>query len=586
MPLPTSSPADRRRGLPAVCSAAALVFGVSSVVSAVLPPGHSPLLGLTRLGPLPDPAALDGLAAAIGLVLLVVSSGLRRRKRRAWWMAISLTSVGTVVCLEDAATSVGSLLQTLFGAAFLVCLVSSRGQFVGAPDPRSHRRAAATLVLCVAAATTAGVCWLWFRHDQISGPVTPQLLLVHTLAGLIGVDGPAPFISPAARDHAGWLLGSLGTGTAVAVMSSLLRGWAPHRHLSDADESRLRDLIATGTDKDSLAYFALRRDKTARFSQSGKAAICYRVVGGVCLASGDPLGDTEAWAGAIDAWLAEARHYAWTPAVLSASKRAAEAYRRAGLDALELGDEAIVDVDSFALNGRDMRGVRQAANRVHRRGGRITACPVAELSRTEIRELQHAAGRWREGARERGYSMALGRFADPLDEGCIVIRAYDGGDRLRGFLHFVPWDQDGLSLDLMRRDPAGTNGVVEAMVVAAITYAEHHRLARVSLNFATFRSVFARGDEIGAGPVLRVTYAVLRWLSQHWQIESLYRANAKYKPRWEPRYLCFERITDIPRVGLAALRAESLISWGSRPGTLPAQRTQSLTSRRPSLPTP
>jgi lysyl-tRNA synthetase class 2 len=89
-------------------------------------------------------------------------------------------------------------------------------------------------------------------------------------------------------------------------------------------------------------------------------------------------------------------------------------------------------------------------------------------------------------------------------------------------------------------------------------------VTRFSLNFAVFRSVFARGEQLGAGPILQFWHAVLLWLSRFWQIESLYRANAKYRPEWLPRYLCYARAGDLPRVATAALRAEALLvapSW-------------------------
>jgi lysyl-tRNA synthetase class 2 len=82
---------------------------------------------------------------------------------------------------------------------------------------------------------------------------------------------------------------------------------------------------------------------------------------------------------------------------------------------------------------------------------------------------------------------------------------------------------------------------------------------RVSLKFAVFRSVFARGERLGAGPVLRMWRSVLLGASRFWQIESLYRANAKYQPEWVPRFVCFRSSADLPRVGLAALRAEAFV---------------------------
>ena len=87
------------------------------------------------------------------------------------------------------------------------------------------------------------------------------------------------------------------------------------------------------------------------------------------LAGGDPLGDPEAWPGAIHAFLDEAARHAWVPAVMGCGEHAAEVWCREGeLTALELGDEAIVEVADFSLKGRSMRNVRQMVNRVERSG--------------------------------------------------------------------------------------------------------------------------------------------------------------------------------------------------------------------------
>ena len=88
----------------------------------------------------------------------------------------------------------------------------------------------------------------------------------------------------------------------------------------------------------------------------------------MCLASGDPVGDPKAWPQAIEAWLRLCQEYGWAPGVMGASSAAAEAFREAGLNALQLGDEAILYPDSFRLSGPDMRAVRQAVTRARRAG--------------------------------------------------------------------------------------------------------------------------------------------------------------------------------------------------------------------------
>lgn len=84
-------------------------------------------------------------------------------------------------------------------------------------------------------------------------------------------------------------------------------------------------------------------------------------------------------------------------------------------------------------------------------------------------------------------------------------------------------------------------------------------ITHISLNFAMLRSVFERGSRLGAGPVLRLWRSVLGLFPRWWRIESPYRAIAKYRPIWEPRFMLFEKSADLPRIGLAAGRAEGFL---------------------------
>src|SRR5262249_36535434 len=203
-------------------------------------------------------------------------------------------------------------------------------------------------------------------------------------------------------------------------------------------------------------------------------------------------------------FLDEAARHAWVPAVMGCSELGAEIWcRESGMTALELGDEAIVEVADFTLQGRKMRNVRQMAGRVCRPGCVAEIRRVADIPAAEIRALIDRADSWRGNPTERGFSMALGRVAGPDDGDCVIATATEDG-ALRGLLHFVPWGSDGLSLDLMRRDRTAQPGVNDFLIVEAIGAARALGVKRISLNFAVFRSALERGERIGAGPVLRI----------------------------------------------------------------------------------
>jgi len=250
--------------------------------------------------------------------------------------------------------------------------------------------------------------------------------------------------------------------------------------------------------------------------------------------------------------------------VLGCSERGATVWHRHGLRALELGDEAVVDATTFTVEGRAMRDVRQLAARARRAGYDVQVRRAAEVSEVERSRLSELAEEWRGTEPERGFSMALCRTAAADDPDCVLVTAERDG-QCDGLLQFVPWGTDGLSLDVMRRDRTAQGGLNELMITALLAACPSLGVAKVSLNFAVFRAALERGERIGAGPVARAWASLLRLGSRWWQIESLYRFNAKFQPMWVPRYIAFPAARELPRIALAAMEAEG---FGGRPRVL------------------
>lgn len=530
--------------------------GVVNLASGLTPELGSRLRSLAGI----VPGVASGIAAAAtvvaGILLLMLAKGLRRRKRRAWRGAVillALSAVSHVVKGLDIEEAVLALLV-------LSALIATRKEFTAKGDPRTRWRAVGVGLSMFAGSIVAGMILLRLYDGPIESDHGFLRELRFVLLGLVGVHGPLTFETGRSSDLVGDILGGMGVLTVLTVAYLILRPSEPVAQLLPADEEQMRKLLERHGSRDSLGYFALRRDKSVVWSPSCKACIAYRVVSGVLLASGDPLGDPEAWPGAIAAMKELAGEHGWVPAVIGCSELAATAYQRAGLSAIEFGDEAVVEVADFTTEGRAMRGVRQAVARVERAGYTAEVRRVADISPADRLEILHQSGAWRSTETERGFSMALGRFGDPGDGECVAVTASKDGN-LRAILHFVPWGRDGLSLDLMRRDRSADNGLNEFLIVAAMNAAPALGVKRASLNFAVFRGALERGERIGAGPISRAFRGLLVFASRWFQIDTLYRFNAKFRPIWEPRFVCYESASDLPRVSLAALEAEAFITW-------------------------
>ncbi|NGO10233.1 DUF2156 domain-containing protein [Streptomyces sp. HC44] len=581
----------RPEAVPTLVARACTLVGLLDIAAGVFPRfRHSRMHTLAEV----LPGALGPFAAALalsaGVLLLLLAHGLRRRKRRAWRAAVILLPAGAIAQF----TYRHSLIGVLISLALLAPLLRHRDEFSALPDPRSRWRALANFVLMGAGSLLLGLVIVSVHPNRMVGDPSLADRISHVVYGMFGFEGPVDYQGNTSSTVA-FSLGALGLLTALTTIYLAFRPEHPAARLTEEDEARLRALLEKHGGRDSLGHFALRRDKAVVFSPSGKAAVTYRVVSGVMLASGDPIGDVEAWPGAIERFMDEAKAHSWTPAVMGCSETGGEVWtRETGLDALELGDEAVVDVADFSLAGRAMRNVRQMVKRIERAGYETRVRRVRDLGDSELERIRRAAEDWRGTDTERGFSMALGRIGDTADGDCVIATAHriegaarwgspqafssggasgravvgDGradaepgpyGD-LKAVLHFVPWGTDGVSLDLMRRDRAADPGMNELLIVAALQAAPRLGVRRVSLNFAMFRSALARGEKIGAGPVLRAWRGLLVFLSRWFQIESLYKFNAKFRPHWEPRFVVYRSSRDLPRIGLAAMQAEGFVS--------------------------
>ncbi|MDI3418438.1 phosphatidylglycerol lysyltransferase domain-containing protein [Streptomyces sp. B-S-A12] len=580
--------------MPSLVATACTLVGLLDIAAGVFPRfRHSRLHAIAEV----LPGALGPFAAALalsaGVLLLLLAHGLRRRKRRAWRAAVFLLPAGAASQFAYRHSLIGVLIAGLL----LALLLRHRSEFAALPDPRSRWLALANFFLMGTFSLGLGTLIVATHPRKVVGDPSLADYLTHVVYGLFGAEGPLHYTGRTGWT-VGYSLGALGMLTALTTVYLAFRPEHPAARLTEDDEQRLRVLVDRHGARDSLGHFALRRDKGVVFSPSGKAAVTYRVVSGVMLASGDPIGDVEAWPGAIERFMDEAGKHSWTPAVMGCSETGGEVWtRETGLDALELGDEAVVDVVDFSLAGRAMRNVRQMVKRIERNGYETRVRRVRDLSEGELERVRRAADDWRGTDTERGFSMALGRIGDPTDGDCLIATAHRQtahrqtahrqtempgpyGD-LKAILHFVPWGDDGVSLDLMRRDRGADPGMNELLIVAALQAAPKLGIARVSLNFAMFRSALARGERLGAGPVLRTWRGLLVFLSRWFQIESLYKFNAKFRPRWEPRFVVFRNNRDLPRIGVAAMQAEGFVTL-----TLPRFLRAGSRPRRPCPHTP
>jgi len=504
---------------------AAAAVGVIGLVSALTPEMANRVEIVRGILPPGWPEAARVLTVACGIGLIWLSRSLAKRRRRAWQLAVAVVVASAAAHLAK-------------GLDFEEATVS---------------------LLLLAALVR------WRRRFEVPGDragVRPLLGLGGALIGIAAVSVSEELRGAELPHRAADAMTGIGIALGVAALYYWLRPFGQAVAQTVAERRAARALVDT-YGSDSLAFFALRRDKSYLFSPSRRAFLAYRVVAGTALVSGDPVGAAEE----IDSLLGElrllVRARGWRLAVVGASEEHLDRYRALGLKPVPLGDEAVLRPEEFSLEGRAIRKVRQSVSRLRKAGYSFRVVAADELDPRLESELEDVSAAWRGGQAERGFSMAI----DELDvPGTVLALAESRDGRVGGFLHLAPSPKagsvgglggGGWSLSTMRRRPNAPNGLTEFLVVETLAWAKEAGASEFSLNFCALTDFLA--PERITTPLHRLVRRGLLLADNVFQLERLYAFNRKFFPEWRRRYVCVERFTDLPAVGLAYLHAESLL---------------------------
>ncbi len=496
---------------------AAALVGVIGLVSALTPEMADRFDFVQGVLPPGLPEAARVLSVAFGIGLIWLSRSLAKRRRRAWQLAVAVVVASAAAHLakgldfEEAAISL----------VLLVALVRWRRRFEVPGDPASVR---------------------------------PLLRLGVALAGVAAIAGGAEVRGVELSPRIGDALLGLGIAFGFFSLYFWLRPFG-HAVVQTVGERRMARSLVDAYGSDSLAFFALRRDKSYLFSPSRRAFLAYRVVAGTALVSGDPVGDDAEIDELLEELRSLARTQGWRIAVVGVSDEQLDRYRALGLKPVPIGDEAVLRPQEFSLEGRAIRKVRQSVSRLRKAGYVFRIVPADKVEPALEAELEGVSSAWRRGERERGFSMAIDDLHVP---GTMLALAEDSTGRVGGFLHLAPTPAGGgWSLSAMRRRPDAPNGLTEFLVVETLSWARDMGASELSLNFCALTDFLA--PERVTTAVRRLVRRGLLLADNVFQLERLYSFNRKFFPEWRRRYICVERLTDLPAVGLAYLHAESLL---------------------------
>lgn len=544
-------PAMRRRS-PLVAAAALATLGSGlvnlwSVAGRRLP---SRVALLRSIFPLEFLQLSRVLTLVAGFALVISSINVYKRKRRAYYVVVLLSLLSAVFHLTKGV----DYEEALFSVFLLGLVVATRRQFTVRSGPLGWRPTLVRLGLAAVIAAGYGVAGFWLLDRREFGVEFTWRDAVARTVGVLALRDPG--VTPQTR-HATWFLDSLELMTATALLYSGYTLFRPalYRLRTLPQERGLATAIVERHGRSSLDYFKTWPDKSFFFSASRRAFLAYRAAGGFVVVLGDPVGPDDEIAAIVAEFAAFCLENDWRLAFYQTLPDFLPLYRRAGLRKFKVGDDAIVDLRAFDLEGRARKSLRSVVRRLEAAGvhplWHDPPIPDAVLD-----ELRAVSDEWLRipGRRERQFT--LGRFNPDYVRSTPVFTVSGHDGAVLAFANVIrSFRPAEATIDLMRRRTSAPNGIMDYLLVKLFERDRREGYERFNLGMVPMDGFVAQEH---ASAEERAVHACIQRFTFLFSYKGLKAFKAKFATAWEPRYVVYRRALDLPRLALALARVSEI----------------------------
>ena len=301
----------------------------------------------------------------------------------------------------------------------------------------------------------------------------------------------------------------------------------------------------------TYAWLALLGDKRFLFSEAGDAFIMYGVQGRSWVALGDPVGPKEQWQDLLWDYKVLCDEYDGWPIFYQVEKTNLDQYVELGLNFLKLGEEAIVDIQNFSLEGDTHRNLRNTQNKMTRENFTFSIIPQQDAV-TIMPQLEDVSNQWLEGkeTREKGFSIG---FFNPKYLSRMPVAVVKKEGKIIGFANILAGDgKEELSIDLMRFVPQSPDGIMDYLFTELLLWGKAEGFRFFNFGMAPLSGLENRP----LAPLWTQSGAYIFKHGEHfYNFQGLRQYKEKFNPDWHSRYLACPKGFIVARVltNIAAL---------------------------------
>jgi phosphatidylglycerol lysyltransferase len=505
-----------------------MLLGILNIVSVLTPAISERLNLLKEFLPMEVIHASNYLVMMAGLFLMVTAAFMLKGLRTAWLFALILSILSFIGHITKAIDYEEAIVALL---VIVVLLLTYREYYI-----RSNPR---LLVY-----GTVGFYFLDKKHFNIDFSLLQSLRFTLQNYFLIGSSELVP-ADPFARHF----LNSINISGFLSIsflIYTLVRPYVKHKNVSEDEHSRAVELtVAYGNS--ALDYFKTYSDKMIFFAEGGKAFLAYRIAGNFAVVLEDPVAEND---GERIKCIREADAFFYQNGLKSIYYRVPEtalpAYHELSKKHLLLGQEGVVDLTSFTLEGSSRKFIRNAINKINGMGykARVHIPPVKDGI---LQKIKSVSDEWLHETGRSEIIFSQGMFVwDELKQQTILM-VENAEEKIIAFLNVIPdYVKGETTYDLIRKTKDAPNGVMDFILVELFNWSKSQNFTTVNLGFAPMSGM----DDPKSFPERSMKFAYEK-IKSFAHFKGLREYKEKFGPVWQNRYLVYQHDYDLLQVPAA-----------------------------------
>ncbi|MEI6575391.1 MAG: phosphatidylglycerol lysyltransferase domain-containing protein [Bacteroidota bacterium] len=513
-----------------------LGLGLVNILSVLTPPIRDRLHLLHDFLPTEVIQGSNMVVIITGIILIMLAASLFKGYRNAWIGTLFLTAISLVANLTKAI----DYEEAAFAFITAGILVMTRKQYTLKSNKKFILLGIQTAVLTVIVAFIYGLIGFYildkkhFHQDfsfQQSALATFENFLLMNNSGLIPLTRfGREFI--VTINVAGTL--SLGFLLVTLILPVFKREKSEESYFGLAED------IVKNHGNSALDYFKTYFDKSLFFTENQEAFISYKVSNDYAIVLEDPVAPDEKTKKKA---ILEFENYCQENNLNSVYFRVPEEslgiYTELKKRPILLGQEAIVDITNFSLDGGARKGLRNSVNKMEKEGFfyKVYEPPIKDGL---LQKLKYVSDEWlRDGKEESAFSQGIFLWNELKKQ--TILTAENEDEKIVAFINLIPDYAKGEgTYDLQRRLSDSPNGVLEYLQIKLFQYFREQGFQSINLGLVPMS-----GMENATHPAERTIRFLYEQLPQFAHYKGLRFYKEKFDPVWVNKYLVYNHSFDL-----------------------------------------